>query len=88
LAKKIAEKAKVKGYLKTNDVVSLSVDDIKEIHPFGAVLWGTNSRGKASRARKVLGWAPKGAPLEETLDALIDSEAKLLGLEPSGQTVV
>ncbi|KAI5851137.1 hypothetical protein DFP73DRAFT_490131 [Morchella snyderi] len=88
LTKKIAEKAKVKGYLKTNDIVSLSVDDIKKIHPFGAVLWGTNSRGRASRARKVLGWTPKGTSLEETLDALIDSEAKSLGLEPSGETVV
>ncbi|KAH8153416.1 uncharacterized protein LAJ45_02228 [Morchella importuna] len=88
LAKKIAEKAKVKGYLRTNDVASLNDDEIKKIHPFGCVIWGTNSRGRASRARKVLGWTPKGASLEETLDALIDSEAKSLGITPPGETVV
>lgn len=50
------------------------------MRPFGAVLWGTNSRGTASRARKVLGWKPTGASLEDTLDDLIDLEAKNQGL--------
>lgn len=80
LAAKIAAKAKAKGYLKADNVVSLSNDEIAKIHPFGSILWGSNSRGTASRARKVLGWKPVGPSLEDTLDDLIDSEAKDLGL--------
>ncbi|CAZ79703.1 unnamed protein product [Tuber melanosporum] len=80
LAKKIAKKAKAKGYLKTDEVISLPNEEIIKQHPFGHILWGTNSRGWASRARKVLGWEPKGAPLDETLDDAIELEAKALGL--------
>jgi len=66
--------------LKTDEVISLPNDEIIKHNPFGPVLWGTNSRGWASRARKILGWEPKGAPLDETLDDVIELEAKALGL--------
>jgi nucleoside-diphosphate-sugar epimerase len=80
LAAKIAAKAKAKGYLKTDNVASLSNEEIAKINPFGAILWGSNSRGTASRAGKFLGWKPVGPSLDDTLDDLIDSEAKSLGL--------
>ncbi|PWW79851.1 NAD(P)-binding protein [Tuber magnatum] len=80
IAKKIAKKAKTKGYLKTDEVISLPTEEVIKHHPFGHILWGTNSRGWASRARNILGWEPKGAPLDETLDDVIESEAKALGL--------
>lgn len=50
------------------------------MHAFGPILWGSNSRSVASRARKELGWVPAGPPLDETLDSVIDQEAKKLGL--------
>jgi hypothetical protein len=80
LAAKIAAKAQAKGYLKTDNVASLSNEEIAKINRVGAILWGSNSRGTASRARKFLGWKPVGPPLDDTLDDLIDSEAKSLGL--------
>lgn len=80
LAKKIATKAKSKGYILTDNVVSLSIEEVAAIAPFGPILWGTNSRGRATRARKALGWKPKGVPLEETLDDVIELEARVLGL--------
>ena len=79
IAGKIAKIAKEKGYLKTDEVEKLSVDEVVKLHPFGAVLWGTNSSGKTERARK-LGWMPKCESLEETLEDVIEEEAKKLGL--------
>jgi nucleoside-diphosphate-sugar epimerase len=79
LSRAIAQKAKAKGYLKTDEVDDLSNEEVTKLHPFGHVLWGTNSKGKAERARK-LGWTPKHEPLLDTLDSLIEKEAKALGL--------
>jgi nucleoside-diphosphate-sugar epimerase len=40
-----------------------------------AILWGTNARTKASRARKLLGWEPSNDSLEATLADLVRKEA-------------
>lgn len=77
LAKDIAARAKKLGLIAGNEVASLSPDDTKNHHPFGPVLWGTNSIGKADRARK-LGWKPTGKSLVDTLDEAIQIEAKAL----------
>jgi len=74
----LGKKLKAKGLAKTEEVESLSPEEIVKFSPFGAVLWGTNSSGKADRARK-LGWVPKGESLVDTLDAVIESEARSLG---------
>lgn len=76
----IGAKAKAKGYLKTDAIISLSIEETLKIHPFAPILWASNSRSVASRARKELGWNPVAPALNETLDALIDAEAKVLGL--------
>ncbi|KAF8544786.1 nucleoside-diphosphate-sugar epimerase [Trichophaea hybrida] len=79
LSREIAKRAKAKGYLKTDEVDDLSNEEVTKLHPFGHVLWGSNSKGKAERARK-LGWTPKEASLWDTLDETIEQEAKALGL--------
>lgn len=71
---------KTKGYSKSDAVLPLSLEEVTKIHPFGFVLWGLNSRSVASRARKELGWNPVAPSLDETLDALVDAEVKILGL--------
>lgn len=48
--------------------------------PWGAVLWGANSRCKAIRARKLLGWAPKERSLEDELPDIVASEVQRLKL--------
>ena len=47
----------------------------------GSVSWGRNSKGVAERARKYLGWQPKGAPLKDTIREVVAKEAKDLGLK-------
>lgn len=46
----------------------------------GAELLGGNSRQRAIRARKLLGWTPRGQPLLEGIEELVTMEARKLGL--------
>lgn len=67
VASMIADEAHTQGLLdeeafKTGKVQSLSKSEIEKLKPFGAVLWGTNAQTEAIRAKKVLGWDPKGKP--------------------------
>ena len=46
----------------------------------GDVLWGCNSRSRASRARKALQWEPKAKTLQEVVKEQVGAEARSLGL--------
>lgn len=78
VSKDIATKLHKRGLLENADVASVSADEANKLYGHGAVLWATNSRSRASRARRVLGWQPKGAALEATLDEVIDVEKAAL----------
>ncbi|EAT91158.2 hypothetical protein SNOG_01509 [Parastagonospora nodorum SN15] len=45
---------------------------------FEAVSWGFNSRGKAVRAKKVVGWEPKAPSIEDTVDEILKDEKSRL----------
>ena len=68
------------GLLDSDDTPSLSATELEEIHPYALVIWCSNSRGKAIRARKLLGWKPHRESLGEILPGIIDGEARALGL--------
>jgi nucleoside-diphosphate-sugar epimerase len=76
----MARIAQKMGLLDSNDTPSLSTTELAEIHPYGVLIWCSNSRGKAIRARKLLGWKPHRESLKELLPSIIDEEAKALGL--------
>jgi len=80
LTREITKRVAAKGYIKSDEVDELELEEVMKFHQFGHVLWGSNSRGKAERARKNLGWTPTGKPLLETLDELIDLEARTQAL--------
>ncbi|KAK1757372.1 hypothetical protein QBC47DRAFT_154885 [Echria macrotheca] len=73
VAVEIAREAVKQGYLKEVVTKTIPADDP------GAKFWGINSRSVASRARKFLGWEPKGQSLEESIPSLVEIEAKNLG---------
>jgi len=51
-------------------------------------MWGTNSRGRASRARKLLAWQPAAAQsLEQSFDEVLRREAKALDAAPGHAAV-
>jgi nucleoside-diphosphate-sugar epimerase len=82
LAKYIGEQAFKEGYLKENpEVKSLSFDEaVNSPAGFEAASWGLNSRGKALRGSKVLGWKPKEQSIEDEVPNILRAEASRLGL--------
>jgi len=71
----VADAAYSKGYIKTREVKAVEVDEEQ------ALTWGLNSKGFAKRARKYLGWSPKGSTLKDSIPAIVDGEAELLGIK-------
>ncbi len=76
----IAKIAKKKGLIDSEETPILSAEELTELHPFAVYLWTSNSRGKAIRSRKLLGWEPHGESLKENIPNIVDEEAKALGL--------
>lgn len=76
----VAKAAFEKKLISSPEVEPLPDDKVAELHPFGLYAWGTNSRGHAIRARKLLGWSPQKPSLLELIPHIVDVEAKDLGL--------
>ena len=78
--KAVACAAHKQGFIPTNEVVAISADDVNQLRPHGALLWGSNSRGRALRARNLLGWSPKGKAIDDETPEAVSIESKALGL--------
>jgi nucleoside-diphosphate-sugar epimerase len=78
----IADAAYKDGFIKSKDVKSLTPEEVEPLREGGkgSYLWGVNSRSRAERASKVLGWEPKGKSVEEETPEAVLIEAKALGL--------
>ncbi|KAM5355510.1 hypothetical protein ACJ41O_002156 [Fusarium nematophilum] len=76
----IADEAQRQGYLAEKTVKSVPLEVVAKTKLVAAESWGANSKGEAERAKKYLGWEPKGAPLKETIAEVVAVEAKKLGL--------
>ncbi|KAI4594576.1 hypothetical protein KJ359_007664 [Pestalotiopsis sp. 9143b] len=75
----MAKKAHELGYLKEAPKdLSLSKDEALEFAGFEAVSWGLNSRGKAERLAKTLGWKPHRPSIEDEIPRILESEKALL----------
>ncbi len=80
MSKMISIEAHKQGLIPSDEVVSLSTEEANRLRPHGSLLWGANSRGTAIRARKLLGWSPRGKSIETETTQLVQEEAKRLGL--------
>lgn len=78
LAKTMAHEAEQQGLVKDAKTIALSKDAALSQAGFEAVSWGLNSRAKAERARKFLGWKPYRPTLERTVPEIIRQEFELL----------
>ena len=78
----VAQEAVKQGFIPAEgaDVESLTPEQVNDIFPWFQYLWGANSRSKAVRAKKLLGWDPKGPTLKDEIPAVVKSEAERLGL--------
>jgi nucleoside-diphosphate-sugar epimerase len=82
VSKQVAEAAFDQGYIKTKELSVVTSQDRERLAGVG-LTWGLNSKGYAKRARKYLGWNPKGRSLKEEIPDIVASEAALLGLKPA-----
>ncbi|KAJ5140881.1 hypothetical protein N7448_004289 [Penicillium atrosanguineum] len=76
LAKSTAEAATKLGYLPEAKAESIDLESAKKYAGFESLSWGMNSRGRAQRARKILGWKPHRPSLLEELPTVVRSESE------------
>lgn len=78
----IAEAASKQGFLPEALTKTVSQEEVLLMEGDAVSSYGCNSKGVAERARKYLGWQPKGVPLQDTIGEVVASEAKAQGLTP------
>ncbi|KAI9894551.1 MAG: hypothetical protein M1814_001905 [Vezdaea aestivalis] len=71
----VAKEVYKQGLIDSQEVESLTSDTIHALVPGGPVLWGSNSRGRAIRAKSILGWHPQEKSLEKTIPEDVRLEA-------------
>lgn len=75
LAESMGAEAEKLGFVKGKlEKKSLSKDAAIDQAGFEAVSWGWNSRGKAERARKLLGWSPSAPSIEQEIPNILRDE--------------
>jgi nucleoside-diphosphate-sugar epimerase len=80
LARLMGRKAVELGYLsEAPKEQPLSRAEVLQIADLQAVSWGLNSRGKAIRLRRTLGWNPHRPSIEQEVPAILKSEKARLG---------
>lgn len=80
LARKMGRKAEDLGFVKGKlEERELEKEKALQQAGFEAVSWGLNSRAKAERARKVLGWNPSRGKIEDSVEEILKDEKARLG---------
>lgn len=74
LSRSTAEAATTLGYLPEAKAEPIDLEAAKKYAGFEAVSWGLNSRGRAQRARELLGWKPSCPSLVGELPEILQSE--------------
>ncbi|KAJ5333911.1 hypothetical protein MYU51_018289 [Penicillium brevicompactum] len=75
----IAKEAHSLGYIESADSVkSINLEEANKVIPGGVVFLGTNGQGRASRAKKLVGWQPEGVPFPKAVRDTIVAEAARL----------
>lgn len=78
LARVIGKEAAKQGYISEPKERALSKDEALDQAGFEAVSWGLNSRAKAERARKYLGWKPSRPSIEQEVPEILKQERERL----------
>ena len=75
LSRLVGKKAVELGYVKGElGEQALEKEKALEQAGFEAISWGLNSRGKAERASKTLGWKPTRGSIEELVPEILEAE--------------
>lgn len=81
----IAKECAKRGLIEGDEIDHLAPEEVEKVvgNGFLGPIWGQNSRSRASRGRKLLGWEPAKPSLEEDIARNVDVEAAALGLTKS-----
>lgn len=79
IGRQISKIAFDKKLINSNEIDAIDKDGADALRAHGSYLWGTNSRGKATRANKLFGWKPKQKSIPDLLPDIIEAEAKAVG---------
>ena len=77
---RVAAVAKERGWIESDELKGVTEEEIQAILPSARYQWTSNSRGKAIRARELLGWSPKARSLQDEIPDIVEGEARALGL--------
>ncbi|KAI5921434.1 hypothetical protein F4810DRAFT_722224 [Camillea tinctor] len=77
VSQKIASAAVQQGLIKTKTVEELVGTEADKVLPAGSIMYGTNARSKAQRAKELLGWTPKEDSLDAEIPRAVAEAAKL-----------
>ena len=80
MSRLVAKIAYEKKLINSAETETVKKEDADQMTPAGAFLWGSNSRCRAIRANKLLGWTPKQKSMSDLLPEIIEDEAIKLGL--------
>ncbi|EYE90759.1 uncharacterized protein EURHEDRAFT_488300 [Aspergillus ruber CBS 135680] len=69
------------GLVNSTSVAELTHQEADELSPHAGILWGTNAREQAQRARTLLDWVPKASALNKEIPEAIRVETERLGLK-------
>ncbi|EWY79801.1 hypothetical protein FOYG_17090 [Fusarium oxysporum NRRL 32931] len=65
-----------KGLLQSPEVAFLSPDEANRILPYAHIMLGANSRGRAFRAKRLLGWSPRNPSFEDEIENAFTREVE------------
>ncbi|KAJ5475213.1 hypothetical protein N7539_008279 [Penicillium diatomitis] len=74
LAQATAQTAAEQGFIPEAKAERIDLESAKKYAGFESLSWGMNSRGRALRAREILGWRPSSPSLLEELPEIVRSE--------------
>ncbi|KAI8231097.1 hypothetical protein K4K55_006331 [Colletotrichum sp. SAR 10_96] len=74
--KAVAQAVFEKGLINTSELDVLDWDDTDKVDPAGPYKWGSNSRGLATRASKLLGWKPVQPKLMDLIGDIVELQAQ------------
>lgn len=70
----MATAAKQQGFISSDKVEELAKEEYDTVLSHGKVLFGTNARGQATRAKQLLDWEPREVSLENDISRAVAEE--------------
>ncbi|KAL4899101.1 hypothetical protein BDW74DRAFT_164093 [Aspergillus multicolor] len=83
LAKKTATFAHSQDLIRAPQVAEIDAAMADRLTSHGSVIWGTNARCQAIRARELLGWFPEKRGIDEEIERVVLSEAASYRARPA-----